>query len=402
MTDGSPEIASLLAAGSDSSRAHAAAQALMHRASISPSDRQSCANELCAWLRMVWAADPASCPPYSARDSDIDALARDVADFLAARLMDPDASGSFCRLDLDLSGTIIREFNFAGACFDGGNVDFRDCVFHEKASFAGARFTAGRVLFDGAKFHEAARAESARFARAVFGGAAVSFESAEFKGGVTCFADTQFTAGEIRFNRMKLTDSLLLFGRANFSGAKVTFTGATFDSGSVSFHDCKVTAGFLGFERAKIGVRFSFDGSIINGGHLSFDGANIGFLSFSDVKLISGAVTLRSIFVAGGDSRFDGMSILGGEFILDEAKIPFGHIRLDRASFAGGSVSLEDIVVEFEGVLDLPWGRYNSAGGIQRDNDFDGSREHVFYQQTAKYAPGAQVKWGRFRPGSTG
>jgi uncharacterized protein YjbI with pentapeptide repeats len=394
MSQHSPATPSLLAAGLDSAQARKAFDVIAQLPAGEPSRRQPRVNDLCAWLRLIWGPSQMSRPA----DTDLGLLAGEVARFLVARLADPAAEDTFCGLDLDLSRTVIRELSFVGVHFTGGTADFTGCVFYQKTSFTAARFSAGQVRFDGSTFHQAEMAESQAFALSVFDGAAVSFAAAEFRNGYANFDDTRFTGGEVSFRGLRLTDSFLSFTRAEIAGAVVTFAGALFRSGRISFANCKVTGGQLSFEGAKIYVPLHLNATVIDGGRLSFDDAHVGGLSLSNVRLASGEVTLRRIFVQGTQNRFDGMTVAGGDFILDGARLLFGSLLLDRVSFLGGTVSLEGIVIEAEGLLDLPWGRYTAHRAVLKDGGFDGHRAHDFYTLTARYAPDVQIRWGAFQP----
>jgi uncharacterized protein YjbI with pentapeptide repeats len=388
----------MLKAGEDLAEARQAFADLAALAIRSSAARQRCADEMCAWLRAVWSVERRP----DTLDRDVDSLAHEVAEFVAAHLVDPTAGDTFCGLDLDFSRTAIRNLSFNGAHFPSGTVDFRNCAFDEKTSFIGARFSGARVRFDGSTFQGAGKGGNSQFANAVFAGSEVSFSSSEFRNGITCFDDTQFTRGEVRFDRVKLTDSHLSFVRSKFSGAVVAFSNALINSGTGGFFGSMITGGKLDFHAAKIHASLSFEDSVIDGGELSFDEADVGQVVFNGVKLLSGSMTMRNIFASGGRVQFDGMMFAGGEFSLEGARIPFGSVLLDKASFLAGTVSLERVVIEFEGVLDLPWGRYTGSGGVVKDEGFDGLEEHDFYVKVARYVPDVNMQWGSFRPGGAG
>ena len=386
----------LTAAGLDVSRARVAFAGLIRAPATEPGSRQAHADDICAWLRLIWGPGRATGPG----NANLEALAVEVAAYLVARLADPGAADTFCGLDLDLSRTVLRGVTFHRARFSGGTVDFRGCVFDQRSSFGEAAFSGGRVLFDGATF--LAERHSPGFHRAIFSGAEVSFESAEFRNGWADFSGTAFTSGEIRFNGIQLTDTIMLFTAARFDGATVRFDNADLRSGRVSLHGSRCTAGLLSFSGVKTGMGLSFDKTHIDGCHVSLDGADLGHVSFTDARLTAGAITMRVSVAQGGSVSFDGMTMDGGELILDGARILFGEFMLDKITFVSGTLSLEDVAVEIEGVLELPWARYTAYGTVLKDGEFDGSRPHDFYTKTASYTPQARIRWGRFQPGTGG
>src|SRR5579859_1504260 len=65
-------------------------------------ERQFCVSQLCEWLRLIWREDTWNTASAAWRD-----LARDVVEFLRARLTNPSSPDSCCGLDLDLSETVV-------------------------------------------------------------------------------------------------------------------------------------------------------------------------------------------------------------------------------------------------------------------------------------------------------
>jgi hypothetical protein len=186
--------------------------------------RQQCIEVLCAYLRL----------PYDPESSEEQPGEREV------RLTVFREIGAHLRSDAEVSWS-GRNFNFAGAVFDGG--DFR-----------AARFTGGRI----------------------------SFADTTFVGAGTTFAGAEFTGCTVTFARARIAASRLTFADATFRDGELVFTGANFESGVVTFtRSC-----FLG-------GRVTFARSVISGGRLSFADAQFsgGLLSFFNARLTAGAIT---------------------------------------------------------------------------------------------------------------
>jgi hypothetical protein len=361
----------------------------------SPAARQAHADELCRWLRRVWGLT-SDLAPVPAELGDV---AHDIARFLGSRLRyEPGVEGSFAGLDLDLSGTAL-EVDFSRARFTAGTVDFRGCRFGSGFSFERAVFGGARVLFDGSTFFGTRQRGSAQFAGAVFQESDVSFREAAFHRGTSCFDDTCFPSGRVDLTGIRLADSVLSFVRADFSGAEVIFSQALLESGSARFPDCHVSGGIVTFDRATIRIPVSFDRAVVDGGELGFIAAESSSpdLSFSAAKVTRGKLTMQELLVSGGKVTFDGLIVDGGELVLDGVILRFGNLNLGTASFLSGTASL-GIEVEFDSVLEMPWGRYGSAVASVKDPTFDGSDDHDFMTKVAAYRPNVITNWGRFRP----
>jgi hypothetical protein len=93
----------MLEAGQDGPRAREAFDELTRRTTGSKAARQAAADDVCGWLRGVWGLRR----PPGRREPDIEALAREVAGFLAAHLADPAAADTFCGLDVFVSFRFI-------------------------------------------------------------------------------------------------------------------------------------------------------------------------------------------------------------------------------------------------------------------------------------------------------
>lgn len=385
----------LLDAQKDVAIARRAFVDLVALADSSKTERQSCVSQLCEWLRFIWREDAWNASSAAWRD-----LARDVVEFLGARLTNPSSPDTCCGLDLDLSETVVRDLALGGSYFTGGIVDFHGSWFVGGTSFAGSRFVAGKVIFDDCKFFGEGRGGTAQFSEATFEGAIVSFNSAVFRGGWVRFDDTRFTAGEVRFNSSKLVDTCLLFVRSQIRGsAVVSFVGATFLTGSLLFTEVTMSGGKLTFGEAGIYADAILDSLMIEAGVISFDRTSASSrISLKNAKIIGGLLSLAGLRLGGGEIRFDGTRIVSGELTLDGAKLFSGSILLGQVWLLGGSVSFAGISVAYEAVFELPWSRYEGGKLVQRETAFDGSGERDFYVHAARYVPGVIRDWGPFHP----
>jgi pentapeptide repeat protein len=149
-----------------------------------PENRQTCADVLCAYLRLPYAPDPGN-----------DASVQEQLDFRASR---------------EVRHTVIRVI--AAHLSDGAAM-----------SWQGLSFDFNGVVFDGGDFRGAA-----------FSGATVSFVDAAFSGGDVAFTNAAFSGGQVSFNH------------AAFSGSAVSFYGASFSGGTVDFH-AEFTGGEVNF-----------------------------------------------------------------------------------------------------------------------------------------------------------
>ena len=119
-----------------------------------PENRQTCADVLCAYLRLPYAPDPGN-----------DASVQEQLDFrasrevrhtvirvIAAHLSDG-AAVSWRGLSFDFNGVVFDGGDFRGAVFSGGLAVFDGADFSSgTVRFNGAKFAGGEVFFGGAKF----------------------------------------------------------------------------------------------------------------------------------------------------------------------------------------------------------------------------------------------------------
>jgi Pentapeptide repeats (9 copies) len=164
--------------------------------------RQTCIDELCAYLRMPYEHPPEAGPPAAEQLSfgGSQEVHHTVISIITAHLRD-NARVSWRGHDFDFTGVRFDGGDFSGAVFSGGTVDFREAVFSGGTlDFTGAVFSGATVDFTGARFS----------------GAAIDFTGAEFSRGPVHFVGAEFSGGTVHF------------GDATFSGATVDFTDATF------------------------------------------------------------------------------------------------------------------------------------------------------------------------------
>jgi hypothetical protein len=174
-----------------------------------PENRQTCADVLCAYLRLPYAPDPGN-----------DASVQEQLDFRASR---------------EVRHTVIRVIaahlsDGAAVSWQGLSFDFNGVVF-DGGDFRGAVFSGGLAVFDGAEFSSG----TVRFNGAKFSGGEVFFGGAKFSGGKIRFARAEFSGGTVSFRDIELSSGTVDFGRAHFTGGTVLFHGARFAGGTVSF-----------------------------------------------------------------------------------------------------------------------------------------------------------------------
>ena len=224
------------------------------------SNRQTCIDVLCAYLRLPYEPDPveeAPAPERLAFQSSRE-VRHTVIRVITAHLSGG-ATVSWQGLNFDFTGVVFDGGSFDHAEFSGGRVSFDDAEFTGgTVRFVGAKFTGGAVSFLGAKF----TGGEISFYSTEFTGSPVGFIDAEFTGGTVSFDSAKFTGGEIYFDSAKFTGGEISFGRAEFTGGRVSFNGAKFSGGTVSFDGAEFTGGEV-----------SFSSTEFTGGEISFAGA---------------------------------------------------------------------------------------------------------------------------------
>jgi uncharacterized protein YjbI with pentapeptide repeats len=287
------------------------------------SNRQTCVDVLCAYLRL----------PYATESSD-GGTAEERREFQANREVRHTVIrliGAHLRRVDDMTWQRLN-FDFTGVVFDGG--DFVGATFLGSiVSFSRATFSAGKVSFNGATFSGC----SVSFDRATFSGGDVTFDGATFSGG-----------GTVTFNRATFSGSPVSFDRATFTSADIIFSDATFSRGYVTFVEATFAGGNVSFNRA------TFSGHLVTFGEATFAGSNVtfnraefcddGFVTFNDAKFSGGNITFEAAkFSDGGLVTFDRASFSDGVVSFDGAEFTGAIVTFDYATFSGGKVQLATV-----------------------------------------------------------
>ena len=114
-------------------------------------NRQTCADVLCAYLRMPYEPDPGKDSPIPEQLAfqASRTVRHTVIRVITAHLQE-NAEVSWQGSDFDFTGVVFDGGDFYGAHFSGGTIDFRGAQFPSgKVSFSFARFSGGMVDFDG-------------------------------------------------------------------------------------------------------------------------------------------------------------------------------------------------------------------------------------------------------------
>jgi uncharacterized protein YjbI with pentapeptide repeats len=386
---------SLAAAGSDLSMVRATLADLARESPAAHSDKQAAATDVCQWLRFALGPGRGLCPGQA----ELKELAREALAIIVSKLQDPGSAETFCGLDLDLSSIVLNELGFAGAQFTAGTVSFRNCRFGPGVSFEGAQFSGARVVFDGSTFTGTPQRGGGEFARTVFSGSTVSFTDSVFFRDIYSFDDTDFRSGQVTFDRVQLSDSVLSFVRARFTGAFVTFNDAVLRRGAVNFSDARVSDGELRFDRARLWAATSLSRLVIDGGNVSFDNSEVSALvSLTDLTLNGGSLSTRGMTVTNGLVDFRHLVVDGGVLTMDGIRAHFGNVDLREVSFLRGSVSLRGVQAPFDGIIYLPWATYTHGRKQVHDATFDIENDHEFMVTVARYRPGVITDWGPLKP----
>ena len=282
------------------------------------SQRQTCIDVLCAYLRTAGAAPVAAerSGPGADRDREV---RRTVVDVIRSRLTEA-PSTSWRGYDFDLTGAHLDV------------ADFRD-----------VRFTFGRFVFDEVTF-----GGDVRFDRAVFAGADVRFCGARFQSGRTTFDGARFDGGVVRFDGARFTGGTVSFAQAAFRpGCQVTFADAALGvGGTVTFAAAGIDGpaepsfastatpalSFAGARFAEGAGDVSFDGACLTGS-VPFDDAEFDRpVSFAGADLSAAELSFRRIRLGhGGRLSFHGAHCSGGTFVLDDASGDGGCLDMTQA-----------------------------------------------------------------------
>lgn len=259
------------------------------------SQRQTCIDVLCAYLRMPYLPNPGS----KAKPADLISWRRER---------------EVRHTVISVISSHLQEDSIVS--WQGSYFDFRDVVF-DGGDFRSARFSKGGVDFD----------------RAVFESGSVDFTSADFSGAHVSFGQVKFAGGEVVFTNVRFSGSVIEFYKAEFCGSEIWFDDAEFTGGSVHFGDIVFTGGEMHFNAVIEGGEIEFSTSNFSGGQLSigssFKGGTVRFggCDFRGVTLDCGA---GAFFQKGGQVEFDYCS--------------FSEVRPDfsKAVFMGGELRFRE------------------------------------------------------------
>jgi uncharacterized protein YjbI with pentapeptide repeats len=247
------------------------------------SQRQTCIDVLCAYLRMPYPPDPGPKGTHTDRISwqREREVRHTVVDVIGTHLQASSAVSwegyYFDFKDVVFDGGDLRfarfskgGFDFDRALFQSGTLDFTGGEFSgAHVSFYRASFVGGEVLFTNAKFS----GSIVEFHEAEFKGSVVWFDDAEFSAGTVDFGDISFTAGEVLLNSY-FTGSQVRFGVTDFVGGQLSFAGS-FSGGKVSIGGCTFCGAKVDFSRAffEEGGKLQFDHCYFSQGPPIFSGA---------------------------------------------------------------------------------------------------------------------------------
>ncbi len=246
------------------------------------SNRQTCIDVLCAYLRMPYEPDPGEQAPaperlaFRASREVRHTVIRVITAHLSGR-----AAVSWQGLNFDFTGVVFDGGNFYGAGFSGGEVSFSGAEFSGEVNFYGAEFSGGTVSFSGAGFSGG----TVDFRQAKFSGGTVDFSGAGFSGGTVSFSGAGFSGGTVSFSEAGFSGGTVSFSEAEFGGGTVSFYSAGFSGGTVSFYSAGFSGGTVSFSEALFfGGTVYFRGAGFSGGTVSFSGAEFGggTVSFAD------------------------------------------------------------------------------------------------------------------------
>ncbi|WP_152611080.1 pentapeptide repeat-containing protein [Amycolatopsis sp. MJM2582] len=317
--------------------------ALEHLADDWREGRQTCIDELCAYLRMPYTPpemrrktrsmnvkmgrrglrkppayvgplrDPASIVPTvldTHREAQQERQVRKAIVSVISGHLRGDAAVSWKGLNYDFSGAVFDGGDFSNVEFGGGIVDFSGVrLVAEGLNFASAKFGAGEVYFSGIELDGG----HLNLSNSEFSGADVRFSSAKFTAGSVEAVGCKFVDGSILFNGSEFRGASVYFTGSKFLGGNVVFDYAEFSSGNVSFELISLDDGFLSFDQANFsGAEVSFKLSELAGGKLSFRGAafDSGIVNFVESRFGGSKVDISYVDAWLSPPCFD--SFVGG------------------------------------------------------------------------------------------
>lgn len=269
-----------------------------------PQQRQTCADVLCAYLRMPYDPEPANDAPASERQAfhaerEVrHTVIRVITAHLQVNTARTATLGDWRDLDLDFTGVVFDGGSFTGAHFCADHVRFARAKFVGYVDFIETDFAGGTVSFAGARFEKLVRFAGTRFSGgrvtfsdARFADGTVNFARAEFAGGVVSFNHAWFVGGDVSFSRAKVSGGTVAFSQAMFIKGDVDFIDTEFAGGTVSFSDAKFEGSRLNFRRA------TFAGSTVTFPDTHFNGSNV---DFGAASFVGSTVTFPGAKFRGG------------------------------------------------------------------------------------------------------
>ncbi|MGW2786648.1 pentapeptide repeat-containing protein [Streptomyces populi] len=302
------------------------------------SQRETCIDVLCAYLRLPYRRKPdrqkrRDYRDYLAMREVRHTILRIIGDRLRIGSGD---SKSWQKFNFDFTGVVFDGGDLSGAVFSGGKISFAGAEFTGDAlSLQGAKFTKGHTSFDGAEFSGGI----VNLRGAVFTGDEVSFDGAQFTGGSVDLKGANFSHGTLTFTHTKHFKGYASFAEAKFNGATVVFGSPR----SFGTHKAPGSDGFffvfeIPEEESNIPKRRIPEDIL---------GRRIQFTEFSDRIL-----TFRSAEFSAGSLDFGYMAFAGKDRILfKDARFcgvdaKFRNVRLNKfasfhgARFSGGKVDM--------------------------------------------------------------
>jgi hypothetical protein len=158
-----------------------------------------------------------------------------VTQVITARLQDG-ASPSWQGMDFNFRGVVFDCADFLSANFSSGIVDFSNAkmVGPDFIDFSGVKFSGATVRFHGTQFCEGS---NVLFSAATFSAGEVDFFSAKLNGGSILFYQAMFTGARVRFFGAELLKGSLIFLGGTFAGGTVDLCRANFGGADVDFRE---------------------------------------------------------------------------------------------------------------------------------------------------------------------
>jgi uncharacterized protein YjbI with pentapeptide repeats len=259
------------------------------------SQRQTCIDVLCEYLRMPYPPNPGP------RAKQVDRISwqreREVRHAV-----------------INVISSHLQEDSIVS--WEGSYFDFRDVVF-DGGDLRGARFSKGGIDFD----------------RAVFQSGIVDFGGAHFSGAYVSFQQAKFVGGEVLFTNAQFSGSLIEFYRTEFCGSIIWFDDAVLSAGGINFGDISFTGGVMHLNAVVTDGEIDFSTGNFSGGQLSLGG------SFKGGAVRFGGCEFRGVKIdCDGGAFFQ----IGGRLEFDYCS--FSEVRPDfsKAIWLGGKVRFRE------------------------------------------------------------